>query len=137
MHYYPPFEVLCLKRKEDPHEAPAVLKTPVLWAWHKLFQGAQGCGSFRLCRGCWEPLSPRYVLLSGLGRHCSVEMGPPSTPGTTGRCLPSVSLVLLWFPMSSSRVLGLSELIFLDQGRSSGFKKNGSLGIKQIPLPAQ
>lgn len=34
-------------------------------------------------------------------------------------------------------VLGLSELIFLDQGRSSGFKKNGSLGIKQIPLPAQ
>lgn len=100
-------------------------------------QGVQGCGSFRLCRGCWEPLSPRYVLLSGLGRHCSVEMGPPSTPGTTGRCLPSVSLVLLWFPMSSSRVLGLSELIFLDQGRSSGFKKNGSLGIKQIPLPAQ
>lgn len=66
-----------------------------------------------------------------------MEMGPPSPPGTMGQCLPSVSFVLLWLPMSSSCVLGLSELIFLDQGRSSGFKKNGSLGIKQIPLPAQ
>lgn len=63
--------------------------------------------------------------------------GPSLDPWCHRRVSTFCSLVPLWSPMTPSRVLGLSELIFLDQGRSSGFKKNGSLGIEQFPLPAQ
>lgn len=111
------------KGESCPHTASAAFTMPVSWT-----PGLQLISAVHM-----------YVCLpqSWEGVQCGdggwALPHPLAPPEVSTFC----SLLLPWLPMSSCCVLGLSELIFLDQGRSSGFKKNGSLGIKQIPLPAQ